>query len=162
MFTGDSSGDFLYRALHEAGFANRPESRSRDDGLELSRAMITAAARCVPPANRPTPEELDRCRPFLAREISVLRQVRVVVALGSIAFETCLRLFRSAGISLPRPKPRFSHGARHALGPYVLLASFHPSQQNTFTGKLTPAMLRTIFRRARREAFESPGAVGAQ
>ena len=151
MFTGDASGDFLYRALYETGFANRPASRSRADGLELAGAMITAAARCAPPGNRPEPEELERCRPYLARELTALRNVRVLVALGAIAFDACLRVLQDSGLALPRPRPKFRHGARHALGTYVLIASYHPSQQNTFTGKLTPAMLRAIFRRARRE-----------
>lgn len=156
MFTGDASGDFLYRALYETGFASSPHSRSRRDGLELTGAMITAAARCAPPDNRPDREELDRCRPYLARELAALGHVRVLVALGAIAFDACLRVLRDAGVALPRPRPKFRHGARHALGRYVLIASFHPSQQNTFTGRLTPAMLRAVFRRARSEAHRPP------
>ncbi len=151
MFTGDASGDFLYRALHETGFASSPVSRSRDDGLEVSRAMITAAARCAPPGNRPLPEELDRCRPYLGRELATLPRVRVLVALGTVAFAACLRILRDSGVALPRPRPRFRHGARYELGRYVLIASYHPSQQNTFTGRLTRAMMRRIFRRSRRE-----------
>ena len=149
LFTGDSSGASLYRALYETGFANHPESRSADDGLELSGCLVTAAARCAPPANRPTPGELARCRPYLERELAVLPDVRVVVALGTVAFAACLRAFRGAGVDLPRPLPRFRHGGETAVGPYRLLACYHPSQQNTFTGKLTPAMLRAVFRRAR-------------
>ena len=149
LFTGDSSGASLYRALYETGFANKPESRSADDGLKLRGCLVTAAARCAPPANRPTPEELSNCRPYLERELSAVPSIRVVVALGTVAFAACLRAFRQIGVVPPRPLPKFRHGGEVAVGPYVLLASYHPSQQNTFTGKLTPAMLRTVFRRAR-------------
>jgi uracil-DNA glycosylase family 4 len=154
MFTGDRSGDFLFAALHAAGFADRPASRRRDDGLTLRGAWITAALRCAPPANRPTPAEMARCRPFLREELRLLGQVRVVVALGRIGWDAYLRARREAGLALPRPLPRFGHGALAVLPDGVrLLGSFHPSQQNTFTGRLTPAMLRAVCRRARRLAW---------
>ncbi len=149
MFTGDQSGDWLMRAMHGAGFANRPDSRARDDGLRLRDAYITAAARCAPPENRPTLEELATCRPFLLRERAVLDRVSVIVALGQIAFATVLTVERERGAVLPRPLPRFAHGAEALLGTVTLLASYHPSQQNTQTGRLTAAMLAAIFDRAR-------------
>ena len=154
MFTGDSSGDFLYRALHETGFASQPESRSRDDGLKLNGVYITAAARCAPPGNKPLPEELRNCRPYLERELDLLRKVRVVVALGRVAFDTYLGILRDRGVIRTRSAFTFAHGAEHriAAGSPVLICSYHPSQQNTFTGKLTPAMLRRVFERARRLA----------
>ena len=149
IFTGDASGDFLFRALFETGFANRPQSTRPRDGLALAGAFVSAAARCAPPDNRPTPEEFERCRPYLAREIAALGRLRVAVALGGLAFDRTLRALASAGIPAPRPRPRFAHGAETAIGPLVLLGAYHPSQQNTFTGRLTPAMLRAVFRRAR-------------
>lgn len=146
IFTGDRSGDFLYRALHRAGFANQPTSISRDDGLQLSNCYITAAVRCAPPDNKPTVAELKRCRPFLLEELSLLRQVRVIVALGQIAFRTCLDALKARGIPLHTPKPHFGHGQvvdfHHDL---TLIASYHPSQQNTQTGRLTEAMFQQIF-----------------
>jgi uracil-DNA glycosylase family 4 len=150
MFTGDRSGDWLYGALHRAGFANQPDSTGRDDGLSLVDCYITAAVRCAPPQNRPTPGERDRCLPFLLEEISALQRVTVMVALGQFAFNQLWRVLRQRGEVLPSPRPRFSHGleigVRRAL---TLLASFHPSQQNTFTGKLTEEMFDRIWARAR-------------
>ena len=153
IFTGDRSGDWLFRALYEAGFANQPESSGPRDGLALHDAYITAAARCAPPANKPTPIELRRCQPFLLEELRLLGRLRVVVALGKIAWDTYLRARREGAQAVPRPLPRFGHGAvaRMADG-ILLLGSFHPSQQNTFTGKLTRPMLRAVFARARRLA----------
>jgi len=153
MFTGDRSGDWLFRALHEAGFADRPASVHPGDGLELRDAYITAAVRCAPPANKPTPLEMEHCRPFLLEELGLLRRARVVVALGKIGWDTYLRARRATGQALPRPLPRFGHGAV-AIMPdgMALLGSFHPSQQNTFTGRLTRPMLKAVLARARRLA----------
>ena len=151
MFTGDSSGDFLYRALYETGFASQAESRSRDDGLELRGAYIAAAARCAPPDNKPLPEELARCRPYLERELDLLKQVRVVVALGGVALRTYLGILRDRGAIKSLAAFPFGHNRVHRPGPGlpVLIASYHPSQQNTSTGKLTAAMLREVFEHAR-------------
>jgi uracil-DNA glycosylase family 4 len=150
IFTGDESGNWLYAALHRAGFANQPTSVSRDDGLRLTGAWVTAAARCAPPANRPTPAEIARCRPFLLRELELLAQLRVVVALGKVGHDAFLAALRARGDVVPRPAPRFGHAAEHRLASgLVLLDSYHPSQQNTFTGKLTRAMLDAVFARAR-------------
>ncbi len=160
MFTGDRSGDFLYEALHRAGIASRPRSASRDDGLKLQGAFITAAARCAPPDNRPTPGELEACRPFLKREIGLLEEARVIVALGAVAWDAVLRVAREADPgSVPRPRPRFGHEAaarvllRTGSPEVLLLGSYHPSRQNTQTGRLTPAMLDRVLRRAVREAW---------
>ena len=151
MFTGDRSADWLFRALHAAGFANQALSVHPGDGLRLHSAYITAAARCAPPANKPTPLEMRRCQPFLLEELRLLADVRVVVALGKIAWDTYLRARREAQQPLPRPLPRFTHGATAVMPDgLTLLGSFHPSQQNTFTGKLTWPMLRSVFVRARR------------
>ncbi len=139
MFTGDRSGDFLYAALHRAGFANQPTSTHRDDGLELHDCFITAAVRCAPPANKPLPSERDNCAEWLERELALLVRARVVVCLGAFAW----------GIAAPRPLPRFGHGAEAHNGRFALVGSFHPSQQNTFTGKLTPAMMDAVLTRAR-------------
>ncbi len=148
MFTGDDSGDTLYTALYETGFANQPTSRRRDDGLALTDAFITAVGRCAPPDNRPTPAELDACRPFLAREWRLLPQMRVVVALGQIAFEGSLRLLRDMGHAIPRLK--FGHCQHYLIDPSLhLITSYHPSRQNTQTGRLTPDMLRQVFILAR-------------
>ncbi len=153
MFTGDRSGDWLFRALHEAGFANRPESTKVGDGLRLRGAYITATLRCAPPANKPLPPEMARCQPYLLGELRLLRRVRVVVALGKIGWDAYLRARRALGQPVPRPLPRFGHGAAARMPDgLVLLGSFHPSQQNTFTGKLTRGMLRHVFVRARRLA----------
>jgi len=149
MFTGDRSGEWLYRTLHRFGFANQPEARHRDDGLQLRDCYITAALRCAPPHNKPQPEELRNCRPFLQRELSLLGDVRVIVALGRIAYTTVLAVFRTMA-NARATFPRFRHGLELALTPTVtLLASFHPSQQTPFTGKLTEPMFEAIFRRAR-------------
>ena len=149
MFTGDQSGEWLMRALHGAGFASLPTSERSDDGLRLRDAYITAAARCAPPDNRPTLDELARCRPYLLRERALLARVRVIVALGQIGFTTVLAIERARGVTLPRPLPRFAHGAETVLGSVVLIASYHPSRQNTQTGRLTAAMLSAVFGRAR-------------
>ncbi len=159
MFTGDRSGDWLCRALHRAGFANQAVSSDREDGLQLRDAYITAAVRCAPPANRPRPVERENCRVFLERELDLLFArdpgIRVIVPLGQFAYDQALRVFRERGFPVPSPKPRFGHGVELALGnadaggyPH-LVASFHPSQQNTFTGKLTEPMLDAVFARAR-------------
>ncbi len=152
MFTGDESGNFLFRALFEAGLANQPGSRRRGDGLKLSEALLSAACRCAPPGNRPLPEELDNCREYLERELAVLPAGTVLVALGGLAFATCLKILASAGADLPRPRPKFAHGAACRIGKHRLFATYHPSQQNTFTGKLTRGMLLQVLRRAVREA----------
>ena len=150
MFTGDESGNWLFEALHAAGFANQPTSVSQDDGLALTDAWITAAGRCAPPANKPTRDELRLCQPFLLDELRLLARVRVVVALGRIGWENYLRARRELGAAPPLARPTFGHGAltRFADGT-TLLSSYHPSQQNTFTGKLTKPMLRAVFERAR-------------
>ncbi len=149
MFTGDRSGEWLYAALHRAGFANRPESERRDDELRLRDAWVTAVVRCAPPANKPTPDERDTCLPFLERELELLERCRVLVALGAFAWDGALRAARALGAELPRPRPRFGHGAEADLGRWRLVGCFHPSQQNTFTGKLTVPMIDAVFARAR-------------
>ena len=145
MFTGDRSGDWLYAALHRAGLASQPDSFDRDDGLELSDCWITAVVRCAPPANKPTPAERDECLPWLQRELEHLRSVKVLVCLGGFAWDGALRVLRAKGEEIPRPKPRFGHGSRATVGEYELLGCFHPSQQNTFTGRLTESMLDGVF-----------------
>jgi uracil-DNA glycosylase family 4 len=151
VFTGDRSGDFLFAALHRTGFANQPTSVHAGDGLRLRDAWITAAVRCAPPANKPTPEERDNCLPYAARELDLLADVRVIVCLGAFAWDAALRLLAMRGLELPRPRPRFGHGAQLDPGPPhpLLLGCFHPSQQNTFTGKLTPEMIDEVLLRAR-------------
>ena len=149
MFTGDQSGEWLMRAMHGAGFASLPTSERRDDGLRLRDAYITAAARCAPPDNHPTADELERCRPYLVRERALLGRVRVVVALGQIGFVAVLASERARGAVLPRPLPRFGHGSEVTIGSIVVIASYHPSRQNTQTGRLTAPMLAAIFDRAR-------------
>jgi uracil-DNA glycosylase len=151
VFTGDRSGDFLYRALYETGFASQPESRERNDGLTLRDLYITGAARCAPPENKPLPAELARCRPFLERELDLLDRVRVVVALGKLAFDAYLGILKDRGVIERRSAFTFAHAAEHRTAPDqpTLLASYHPSQQNTSTGKLNAEMLRAIFKRAR-------------
>jgi uracil-DNA glycosylase len=151
VFTGDASGDFLWAALHRAGLADRPSSRRADDGLTLTDTYIAAAVRCAPPANKPTIEERDACAPFLARELVLLTDARVIVALGSFGWDAALRVLAAAGHAT-RPRPRFGHLAEAAVGPYVLLGSYHPSQQNTFTGRLTSGMFDAVVARARRLA----------
>ena len=149
MFTGDRSGDWLFRALHRAGLANQADSRRVNDGLSLRGAYITAAVRCAPPKNRPTPTERDRCRPFLEEELDILVNTRVIVALGGLAFSQLLRIFKGRGEAIPLPLPKFSHGVEVQLERAIILASYHPSQQNTFTGKLTEPMFDAIWERAR-------------
>ena len=149
IFTGDRSGDWLFAALWRAGFANQPESRSRDDGLTLRRCYVTAAVRCAPPANRPLPAERDNCLPYLVRELELLPSARVLVCLGGFAWDAGLRALRERGVAIPRPRPRFGHGASVQLGPWRLLACFHPSQQNTFTGRLTEKMMDQVLGHAR-------------
>jgi uracil-DNA glycosylase len=150
IFTGDRSGDFLFAALHRTGFANQPTSVHAGDGLALRDAWITAAVRCAPPANKPTPAERDTCLPFAARELAELTRVRVILCLGAFAWDAALRLLAVRGVAVPRPRPRFGHLAEARLpGAPSLLGCFHPSQQNTFTGKLTPAMLDEALLRSR-------------
>ena len=153
MFTGDRSGDWLYRALHRAGFANQPTSTERGDGLELTGLLVTAAVRCAPPANKPTPDERDACRLWLDAELDLLPGVRVIVVLGSIAYAQTLRILAARGVPIPRPRPRFGHAVEVALADdLTVLMSYHPSQQNTFTGKLTEEMFDTVWVRARQLA----------
>ena len=148
IFTGDRSGDFLYASMHRVGLANQATSVARDDGLRLTGAYVTAVNRCAPPANRPTPEERDRCLPYLEGELDALSEARALVALGAYAWDGLLRALSGLGHGV-RPKPRFGHMAEAEVGHHVLLGCFHPSQQNTFTGKLTPEMMDAALRRAR-------------
>jgi len=157
VFTGDESGNWLYRALFDAGFANQATSASRDDGLRLHDAYVTAVARCAPPDNRPTPEEFARCRGYLVEELVLLTRLHVVVVLGKIAHDGLLAAMTARGNVVARPRPRFAHAAEYVLpGGLVLLCSYHPSQQNTFTGRLTRPMLDAVFRRAA-VAVREPG-----
>lgn len=154
VFTGDSSGDFLFAALHRAGFASQPGSTRRGDGLALRDAYVLAPVRCAPPDNRPTPGEFDRCRPFFAREWALLPRVRVVLSLGGLAWASALRVLGDAGAAIPRPAPSFGHGAEAPLdgpgrGRVALLGSYHVSRQNTNTGRLTPAMFDAVLERAK-------------
>jgi uracil-DNA glycosylase len=150
MFTGDRSGDFLYAALWRMGFASQPDSRSREDGLRLDGAWITAAVRCAPPANRPSPLERDQCLPWSLAELRLLDAVRVIICLGAFAWDAALRLTSASGEGDgQRPRPRFAHAAELALGRYTLLGCYHPSQQNTFTGRLTEEMIDAVLGRAR-------------
>lgn len=160
VFTGDSSGDFLFAALHRAGFASQPESIRRGDGLALTDAYVLAPVRCAPPDNRPTPEEFDRCRPFFVRELALLPEVRVFLALGGLAWASTLRVFSESDAAIPRPAPAFGHGAETTLelpgrGRVTLLGSYHVSRQNTNTGRLTPAMFDAVLVRAK-ELLERP------
>jgi uracil-DNA glycosylase family 4 len=148
IFTGDRSGDFLFDVVYQCGLSNQPTSVSRDDGLQLRHLYIASVNRCCPPGNRPTPAERDNCLPYLVREIELLKEVKAIVALGSFAWDGALRAIHAKGHPIPRPRPSFGHGAEARVGPYMLLGSFHPSQQNTFTGKLTSAMLEAVLRRA--------------
>jgi uracil-DNA glycosylase len=155
VFTGDASGDFLWAALHRAGLADRPASRRADDGLTLTDAYIAAAVRCAPPANKPTIEERDACAPFLARELQLLEQVQVILALGQFGWDAGVRALTDLGHEAPR-KPRFGHGAEAVIGPFTLLGSYHPSQQNTFTGRMTVPMFDAVIARARGLAAVDP------
>ena len=148
IFTGDSSGDFLFASLHRTGFASQPTSISPDDGLTVSGIYIAAVVRCAPPDNKPLPDERDRCLPYLVRELRLLPDVRVIVALGAFAWDGALRAIRELGHRAPL-RPRFGHLEEARIGPYVLLGSYHPSQQNTFTGRLTPSMLDAVMVRTR-------------
>lgn len=149
MFTGDRSGDWLFAALNRSGLANQPTAVSRDDGLRLSDVYVTASVRCAPPANKPLPEERDNCSDYLVREIAALEGLEVIVTLGRFAWDALLRVAPRLDLEPPRPKPRFGHGAEYRLEPFSVIGCFHPSQQNTFTGKLTEPMLDDVFRRAR-------------
>lgn len=150
MFTGDRSGEWLYRALHKAGFANRPTSVSRDDGLRLRNCYVTATCRCAPPLNKLLPNEIENCRPFLLQELQLLHRVKVIVGLGKIGFDAAFNSVRQLGWTSEGRRPKFSHAAEFAINERLtLLGSFHPSQQNTFTGRLTESMFDSIFRRAR-------------
>jgi len=148
VFTGDASGDFLWRAMFTVGLADRHSSRRGDDGLQLFGVRVVAAVRCAPPANKPTTDEQHACRPYLVRELELLTDLRVIVPLGSIGWDAALRSLAAMGHATPRPKPRFGHAAEAQVGPYTLLGSYHPSQQNTFTGKLTAPMLESVLARA--------------
>jgi uracil-DNA glycosylase len=148
MFTGDGSGDFLWPALHAAGLASQPTSARRDDGMRAIDLWITAAVRCAPPANRPLPSERDSCAPYLVRELAALDRARVVIALGAFGWDAALRTFATLGAGVPAPRPRFGHGAELHVGRWTLLGSYHVSQQNTFTGRLTRPMLDAVFARA--------------
>lgn len=150
MFTGDRSGDWLYRALHRFGFANQPTSIHRDDGLQLTDCYITAALRCAPPGNKPSSEEIKNCRPFLLREMELLTNLQVTLALGRIAFDAAFTAFQQLGRASSARRPKFGHGAEYRLNERLtLIASFHPSQQNTFTGRLTESMFHAVFQRIR-------------
>jgi uracil-DNA glycosylase len=161
VFTGDESGEFLWRALHAQGLSDRAVSRDPGDGLTLHDLRIAAAVRCAPPANKPTFEEQQTCRPYLIREIELLPELRVILPLGAIGWEAALRSLAAMGHAIPRPKPGFGHGAEARIGRFTLLGSYHPSQQNTFTGKLTQPMLREVLARAREIAGLAPVAPGA-
>ena len=150
VFTGDRSGDFLYRALHETGFASQPNSTSADDGLTLHDCYIASSVRCAPPDNKPSIEEVAACRPYLEREMRELKQVRVVVALGKLAFDNYLAILRDQGSIASRAAYPFGHGVEHPIQAITLIGSYHPSQQNTSTGRLTAQMLHAVFARARR------------
>ncbi|TLZ64400.1 MAG: uracil-DNA glycosylase [Methanobacteriota archaeon] len=151
MFTGDRSGDWLYRELYKTGFANRPTAVSIGDGLELRDCYITAAVRCAPPGNHPTRDEFANCQPYLERELATLAsQLRVVIVLGRVAMDSFLRAWRLTGHDVPSPKPNFGHGGRWRLPPITLVVSYHPSQRNTQTGRLSERMFHSIFRYARK------------
>ena len=148
IFTGDRSGDWLFAALHTVGMANQPTSRHRGDGLELTGCWVSAAVRCAPPANKPTPAERDTCLPFAVRELALLPHARAFVCLGGFAWDAALRILSAAELPIPRPRPRFGHGAQVRIGPITLFGCFHPSQQNTFTGRLVPGMMEDVLRSA--------------
>ena len=151
VFTGDRSGDWLYAALHRAGFANQPASTAVGDGLVLRGAYVSVVVRCAPPGNKPSPAERDRCVGYLVRELELLGRVRAVIALGAFAWDGVLRAAGALGHAIPRPRPRFGHAAAARIGPWLLVGSYHVSQQNTFTGRLTEPMLDRVFARARAE-----------
>lgn len=157
VFTGDRSGDWLYGALHRAGYASQPHSVSRDDGMQLTDAYVTCVVRCAPPENKPTPFERDRCLPHLVHEIVLLPRIRAVLALGAFAWDGFLLAAQRLGHSPGKPRPKFAHGARAQVGPYALVGSYHVSQQNTFTGRLTEEMLDAVFATAR-AATSAPAA----
>ena len=148
IFTGDASGDFLWAALHRVGLSNQAVGRRADDGLVLTDAYVAAAVRCAPPANKPTPQERDNCAPYLVRELAILDRVSVIVPLGQYAWDGALRTIAALGHQLPTPRPRFGHGAEARIGAYRIVGTYHPSQQNTFTGKLTAKMLEGVLSRA--------------
>jgi len=156
VFTGDRSGDWLFAAMFRAGFANQPTSTAVGDGLELRDAYVAAAVRCAPPANKPTPVERDRCLPYLRRELDALAGVRVIVVLGGFAYAAMARVLAASGSPLPTPRPKFGHGVEVATARGVVLGCYHPSQQNTFTGRLTEPMLDDVFLRARALAGAVP------
>jgi uracil-DNA glycosylase family 4 len=156
VFTGDRSGDWLFAALHRAGYANQPTSRSRDDGLALHDCWVAAAVRCAPPANKPTPTERDTCLPYAVRELELLAGASVIVCLGAFAWDAALRILTALRGDRIRPRPRFGHGAETTIDRFTLLGCFHPSQQNTFTGKLTAEMLDAVFARARELSGRAP------
>ena len=148
VFTGDRSGDWLYAALHRAGYANQAASTGKDDGLTLRDAYVSVVVRCAPPDNKPTPKERDKCLRYLVRELGLLPDLRVIVALGGFAWDGFLYAAEELGHEIPKPRPKFGHGASAVIGPYQLLGSYHVSQQNTFTGRLTEPMLDSVFARA--------------
>lgn len=149
IFTGDRSGDWLFAALWRTGFANQPQSASRDDGLVLTRCYVTAAVRCAPPTNRPLPSERDNCLPYLVRELRLLANARVIVCLGGFAWDAGMRALGALEVPMPRPRPKFAHGSLVEVGRWTLLGCYHPSQQNTFTGRLTEGMMEAVFERAK-------------
>lgn len=149
IFTGDRSGDWLFASLHRQGFANQATSIRRDDGLSLTGCWVTAAVRCAPPANKPTPAERDTCLPYAVRELKLLGNARVIVCLGAFAWDAALRILSALEGAVVRPRPKFGHGAEVSIGRFTLLGCYHPSQQNTFTGKLTEAMIDDVLGRAR-------------
>ena len=149
MFTGDSSGDWLYSALHRHGFSNQPHSNHPMDGLKLNNTFISAAARCAPPDNKPTPEELKNCSKYLLKEFELLKRKKLFLVLGKIAFDSLFKLLKQKGFELPRPLPKFEHGVLYQVDSYQILASYHPSRQNTNTGVLTPQMWDDIFKKAK-------------
>lgn len=161
VFTGDSSGDFLFGALYRAGFANQPTSIARDDGLQLRDVYIGAAARCAPPDNKPTPQEFANCFPYLSREFELLKNARVLIGLGAIGFNAILKLLESPGVSrphpvtLPKPRPKFGHNTLYTIGSYTVIGTYHPSRQNTNTGKLTVPMFDAVFQNARLQIADS-------
>lgn len=158
MFTGDRSGDWLYAAMHRAGLANQAESEGLDDGLALTDAYVTAVVHCAPPDNKPSPAERDECIGYLQRELVALTTARVIIALGSFAWDGALRALAAIGLETPRPKPKFGHGAECRVGEYTMIGSYHVSQQNTFTGRLTEPMLDAVFARAHELVDVSPPA----